>query len=66
VAFAELLRKAIKVVLKSCAFTLWKKLWLDIMENEAFGRVHKFRGHGNLLNIPERPVVVRPHAEPPA
>jgi hypothetical protein len=28
--------------------------------------VHKFRGHGNLLGIPERPVVVRPHAEPPA
>jgi hypothetical protein len=65
-AFAELFRKAIKIVFESRSFTLGKKLWLDIMENQPFGRHHKLRGDGNFLDIPERPVVRRPHAPPPA
>jgi hypothetical protein len=66
VTFTELLRKAIKVVFESRSFSLWKKLWLDIVEYQPFGRDHKFRGDGNFLDILERPVVGRPHATPPA
>jgi hypothetical protein len=60
---AELLRKAIKVVFDGGAFTLWKKLWLNMVD-QSFRRHHEFRRDGNFVDISEWPVIVRAHAVP--